>query len=273
MDLKVSVLRREAREFKSTNPRVMDRMLALIELAKRKESRGRIISLDYERVAGEFGISSRTLFRWKKRYEKSGVKGVLPKASRGRRATPIRGYIAKKITDWRDDYNWGAEVITAHLKYGYGIDIKKGRVYRFLKRKGLILSTRKYIKRKSHTKVVQVTDPGKHTQTDVKHLPHILRNEMKCYVYNFVDHASKWEFKRVYDSFGPSETRDFIERLLDAIPFSIERLQSDNGIEFTYKYVSLVDKPRLHALDKICDENNIRHVLIPPGEKELQGLV
>jgi transposase InsO family protein len=45
------------------------------------------------------------------------------------------------------------------------------------------------------------------------------------------------------------------------------------GIEFTYKYVTNIDEPLEHALDRLCRERGIRHVLIPPGEKELQGLV
>jgi transposase InsO family protein len=197
----------------------------------------------------------------------------VPKSSPGRRAEPIRGYIAKKIRDWREDYLWGAEVISAHLLHGEGIDVKKGRIYRFLKRKGLITGKRRYDKRSKHTRVVQVFEPGQHTQTDVKYLPRILRNPVKSYVYNFVDHAAKWEFKRAYDSFGPSETHDFMARLLREIPFRILRLQTDNGIENTFKYVTNLDNPRKHALDSFCEANGIRHVLIPPGEKELQGLV
>lgn len=102
----------------------------------------------------------------------------------------------------------------------------------------------------------------------------MLPNGRKSYVYNFVDHASRWEFKRAYDSFGPSETKDFAERVIKKAPFSIVRWKiGNNGIEFTFKYVSHVDKPRKHALDRWCEKNGIRHVLIPPGEKELQGLV
>jgi hypothetical protein len=107
----------------------------------------------------------------------------------------------------------------------------------------------------------------------VKHLPHLLANNKKCYVYNFVDHASKWAFKQAYDSYGPSETKDFMKCVIAAAPFMITRLQSDNGVEFTYKYISCVDDPKTHALDELCTAENIRHVLIPPGEKELQGLV
>ncbi len=273
MDLNLCELRRAAKQYRGTCQRTSERLLALIELAKREESRGWIVALDYERVATEFGFADRSLYRWKKRYVENGVKGVVPKVSKGRRAKPITGYGAKKITQWREKYGWGAEVISAHLLHGEGIAIKQGRVQRFLKRKGLIKTKRKYRRKSKHVRVVKVADPGKHTQTDVKHLPWILANRRKTYVYNFVDHASKWEFKRAYDSYGPSETKDFMTSLLREIPFSIARLQSDNGIEYTFKYVSLIDEPRKHALDEFCESNGIRHVLIPPGEKELQGLV
>ena len=61
--------------------------------------------------------------------------------------------------------------------------------------------------------------------------------------------------------------------VLAAAPFTITRLQSDNGVEFTNKYLTTLDDPKTHALDELCKTNGIRHVLIPPGEKELQGLV
>ena len=65
-----------------------------------------------------------------------------------------------------------------------------------------------------------------------------------------------------------------MERLLKIVPFLILRLQTDNGIEFTFKWASKhPDDPKEHPLFKICHRESIRHRLIPPGEKELQGLV
>jgi hypothetical protein len=169
-------------------------------------------------------------------------------------------------------YNWGAEVIQAHLKHDHGVELTEHKIDRFLRRKGLLLK-KKCKPKKKHTKVVLVEHPGQHTQTDVKHLPHILGNGKKCYNYNFVDHASKWAFKKAYDSYGPSETRDFMRCVVAAAPFMISRSQTDNGVEFTYKYLSHTDDPMIHALDDFCASHGIRHVLIPPGVKELQGLV
>lgn len=273
MDLNINELRLAAKHYFCKCPRVKERLLVLMELSKRSRSKRELRTLDYERVAAEFGKSARTVFRWKESWEENGIKGLVPRVSPGRKKRPVSGFTAKKIIEYRKKYNWGAEVIKAHLKMDYGQIISEDRIHRFMKRKGFLKKIRTKKPKSKHTKVVKVKEPGAHTQNDVKHLPHILRSQEKCYVYNFVDHASKWEFKHSYLSYGPSETKDFVERVLRNCPFQITRWQTDNGIEFTYKYVSLVDKPKKHALDKICEKNNIRHVLIPPGEKELQGLV
>lgn len=155
---------------------------------------------------------------------------------------------------------------------GYLKFCTRHKINRYLRKKGL-LARKKCKLRKKHLRVVRVAQPGAHTQIDVKHLPHLLPRPKKCYVYNFVDHASKWSFKKAYDSFGTSETKDFLSTVVKMAPFTISRLQSDNGVEFTNKYISLADDMRPHALDLFCSAASIRHVLIPPGEKELQGLV
>lgn len=273
MDLRIGALRLAAKQYFRKCPRTKERLLALIELAKRAQSNEELTDLDYELVATKFEKSGRTLFRWKKAWETSGVKGVVPKVSPGRKKRPINGFTAKKILEYRRKYTWGAEVIQAHLKRDFGQNISEDRIHRFLQRKGFIYNGRKRRSKGRHTRVVKVERPGTHTQNDVKHLPHMLPNNEKSYVYNFVDHASKWEMKRAYDSYGPSESKDFIRRVVKEAPFTITRWQTDNGIEFTNKFVSHVDKPKIHALDKFCKRHGIRHVLIPPGEKELQGLV
>ena len=131
-------------------------------------------------------------------------------------------------------------------------------------------------KGKKHNKVVEVLHPGEHTQIDVKYLPEnfLLFND-KGYVYNFIDHASNWSYKKGYTSYGARETIDFINEVITKCPFTIKRCQSDNGSEFTnrfmLKYLGLGVKT--HAFDKFCNDNNIRHICIPVGEKELQGLV
>lgn len=272
MDLKLQSLRQEVKQVRKNSPRVLKRLLALIELTKFRRKHLRVTESDYERLAGRQEISARTLYRWEAAYEAGGTPGLAPRKACGRKPEPIRGHTAQKITEMRKLYNWGAEVIQAHLKFDHGVELSRHKINRFLRKNGLLF--RKKCKlHKKHTRVVLVEHPGQHTQTDVKYLLQILGNGRKCYNYNFVDHASKWSFKRAYESYGPSETRDFMEAVVQAAPFAITRSQTDNGAEFTNKYLSHTDAPKLHALDDFCGSHGIRHVLIPPGEKELQGLV
>lgn len=272
MDLKLQSLRQEVKQVRNNSPRVLKRLLALIELTKFRHKHLRASEADYERLAARQEISARTLYRWEAAYSAGGVKGLVPGKACGREPKAIRGHTAQKITQMRKLYNWGAEVIQAHLKLDHDVELSRYKINRFLRKKGLLFR-KKCKPRKKHTKIVLVEHPGQHTQTDVKHLPHVLGNGKKCYNYNFVDHASKWAFKRAYDSYGPSETRDFMEAVVQAAPFVITRSQTDNGVEFTNKYLSHTDDPKIHALDDFCASHGIRHVLIPPGEKELQGLV
>jgi transposase len=272
MDLKLEVLRQEVKQFRRNSPRVLKRLLALIELTKFRRKHGRVRESDYEQLAARQETSARTLYRWEAAYELGGLRALLPLKAPGRKARTIRGHTARKITEMRKLYNWGAEVIQAHLRLDHDVLLSRHKINRFLRNKGLLFR-KKCKPRSKHTKVVQVDHPGEHTQTDVKYLPHILGNGQKCYNYNFVDHASKWSYKRAYDSFGPGETRDFMQAVVKAAPFAITRSQTDNGVEFTFKYVSHFDETKTHALDEFCASHGIRHVLIPPGEKELQGLV
>ena len=171
-------------------------------------------------------------------------------------------------------------MIQAHLRLDHGCVLNRYRIDRFLKDSGLrkeypCTTIKKVkIKRKRHTKKVVVRTPGKHTQMDVKYQLYLMRNKSKAFVYNFIDHASNWSFKRAYSRISAKNTLDFMERLLKVCPFKIERLQTDNGVEFTFKWTSQhPDDPKAHPLVYICDRESINHKLIPPGEKELQGLV
>ena len=274
MDFNLTTLRREAKFFRKVSPRMTIRVLALIELTKRRQKKRnwRLGDPEYELIASRFALSGRSLRRYEKAYQKGGVGALAPRPIRGRRAVPIRGRLAQRIVGWRKRYGWGAEVIAAHLLHDHQMRVGRFRLERFLRKKGLIRKVRRK-KKSKHTKRVFIEHPGQFTQIDVKYLTKTLKNGSRCYVYSFVDHASKWRFKRAFEMFGNLQTKNFVEELALHVPFQIRCLQSDNGAEFTNRFNSHPDAPKLHLLDEWCNSNSIRHKLIPPGEKELQGLV
>ena len=273
MDFKLSKIRAETKQYSYVNDRTRIRFLALMELCKRGgQNLPALREVDYEFVGARFGYSGRSVQRWLKSYLKRGPKGLIAKKTCGRRATPIRGHACTLIYDYVKKYQWGSELIHFHLKLDHGIVIGEYRIRCYLRKKGF-LKTRRAKKRKAHTRKVVVNIPGAHTQMDVKYFPRQSTREKQLYVYNFRDHATRWTYKYAYGSLGALETADFFRRVLDRFPGKIWSVQTDNGSEFTNFYLSHVDAPKTHILDLICREQGIRHRLIPPGEKELQGLV
>jgi transposase InsO family protein len=225
-------------------------------------------------------ISDRTIQRWKKDYRERGPDSLGKLKATGRPPVAIRPRIRRVITAYRKMFRWGSEVIQAHLKHDHNYKVSRHKIEKFLDDTGLrdaypctTKKRQKAQKKKKHTKVVVVLNPGQHTQMDVKYQLHLLTNKSKAYVYNFIDHASNWSFKYAYDRINARNTEDFMMRIKWSCPFKIERLQTDNGVEFTSKYLCVSADPEDHLLDKFCKENDINHKLIPPGEKELQGLV
>lgn len=258
MPITVSGIERDLKENRRVTV-VRERLFSLRSLAKGRSKRS---------LALELGVCERTLSRWEKCYLAGGARALQVKSKSGRpKARWLRGKVAARVLQLRERYGWGAEVLQAHVFKLFGIRATLYQINQLLARKRLHKRVRRKKKNK-HTRRVKIFTPGQHTQMDVRHVDDKDAGE-KRYVYNFVDHASKWTFKHVYDSYGPMETRDFVLQLLSHCPFAIARLQTDNGIEFTNRFLG----GKEHVLERICKENGIRLKFIPPGEKELQGLV
>ena len=228
----------------------------------------------------EAGKSLRTIQRWKRAYRRHGIQGLSPK-DRGRPPKKILPQEVRNLIEhYRQNYRWGSEVLQAHLLLDHGHRVGRYRIDRYLADSGLRAkypcTTMKKVKakKKKHTKKVFVHTPGEHTQMDVKYQLYLIPNGTKAYIYNFIDHASNWSYKKAYQNINAKNTEDFINRVVEKCPFKIKRLQTDNGIEFTFKWASKhPDDPKEHPLFKFCFKESIDHKLIPPGEKELQGLV
>ena len=67
-------------------------------------------------------------------------------------------------------------------------------------------------------------------------------------MYAFEEHTSE-------------NTVKFLKMLLKEFPFKIQKIQTDNGTEFTYKYIS---DNEISPLDKVLQTLKIPHILIPP---------
>jgi transposase len=286
MSFSLEKLRSDYKTFRKTNPDIANKLDILLTITKIEMELSGIDLVEAKQQKLKafliaIKLSERTLQRWKKAYTEEGADGLGKKIASGRRPGQLPKHIKKLINKYRKKFKWGSEVIQAHLREDHQYKVSRHKIERYLDISGLrmrypctTIKKQKAQKDKKHTKKVFVANPGAHTQMDVKYQLHLLLSKQKAYVYNFIDHASNWSFKRAYAAINERNTLDFMLRLKKKCPFNIFRLQTDNGIEFTFKYVSgAPDEPKEHLLGKFCKENNIAHKLIPPGEKELQGLV
>jgi transposase InsO family protein len=88
--------------------------------------------------------------------------------------------------------------------------------------------------------------------------------EGKLYLYVAIDRTSKFTFVQVVKKTGRTSAAAFLTALIEAVPYKIHTVLTDNGIQFTFpqryaggptaRYVT-------HMFDMRCQENGIEHRL------------
>lgn len=265
MNLSITDIKRVAKETRNGEVRLKLRLFALVLSGVRVED-----------ACVRLHVTVSYYYFWLRRFKKFKfrVKG-LEKYSTRPKQNPNRKshWIVYWVKYYRLQKHYGAERIQAYLRLDHHILISISSLNRILKRQNLI-GKRKRLPSKKHLKRYELSIAGERMQLDVKYLPYQIKGR-KYYVYNIIDKASRWSYKRAFDSFGPSNTVMFLDDVLRHCPFPIQLIQTDNGVEFTNKFISqpIYNQPTEHAMDRWCRENNIRHKLNPVGEKELNGCV
>ncbi|MDD4494713.1 MAG: DDE-type integrase/transposase/recombinase [Eubacteriales bacterium] len=58
-------------------------------------------------------------------------------------------------------------------------------------------------------------------------------NGQKYYQYTTIDECTRFVFREMYDEHSTYSSKDFLLKLIDAFPFPIREIQTDNGSEWT----------------------------------------
>lgn len=76
--------------------------------------------------------------------------------------------------------------------------------------------------------------PGKKIQIDVKFVPaYCVADGNKYYQYTAIDECTRFCYREMYDEHSTNSSRDFIMKVVEAFPFPIREVQTDNGTEWT----------------------------------------
>jgi transposase InsO family protein len=121
--------------------------------------------------------------------------------------------------------------------------------------------------RKHDRRYPELLTPGEKVQIDVKEVPYnCLRGKIKengkhLYQWTAIDECTRVRFIYAFEEHTPENSVKFFKMLQKAFPFPIQRIQTDNGTEFTYKYISETEKC---PFDIALEKAGIEHILIPP---------
>lgn len=210
-------------------------------------------------TARHFGIGRMTLYRWLKRFKKTGVLGLneysrKPKNVR-RPATPWQ--IVARLVELRKQYPaWSKHKLAAILKRE-GLSASPSTAGRILKRRGLIDKKISAKRRKSamspkarFPKGLRINQEGQMIQMDTKHI--MLTGGRRFYQFTAIDVLGKRKVMRVYPSESSRNGALFLKECIASFPFPVQAVQTDNGHSF------------LKEFDKTCKELNIPHYFIYP---------
>jgi transposase InsO family protein len=100
--------------------------------------------------------------------------------------------------------------------------------------------------------------------------------EGKLYLYVGIDRTSKFAFAWLADKATTVTARTFLDALAAAVPYKIETVLTDNGIQFAdlpKNRSGLTARWRGHPFDRACQAHGIEHRLTKPRHPWTNGQV
>lgn len=227
-----------------------------------------------DRAAELLKLPRSTLYRWQKRLEAEGVRGLedrsrRPKNSRKPQWPPE---LAQAVQDLREEYGWD-KVKLAHRLNQEGWQTSAstvGRILTRLKARGVLrepLSNgiqhhrrrvkRPYAMRKP--KGYTVSLPGDLVQVDTLDVRPLPGTVIKQFTAR--DMVSRWDVIQAFRSATARNASLFLNTLIERSPYPVKAVQVDGGSEFQADF------------ELACAEKGIRLFVLPPRSPKLNGHV
>jgi transposase InsO family protein len=202
------------------------------------------------------GISRPTLRKWIRRFKASGEAGLVsistrPSGSPNRR---IDETVRKTILELRRTKNIGARRIQIELGFAEDLWLSRTIIQRVLDGAGV--QPLRHPRRPETPKRYSRPIPGDRVQLDT------IKIGRGLYQYTAVDDCSRFRVLGLYPRRSGKYTVVFLERVIEEMPFPIQRVQTDRGTEFFAEQVQ-----------NFLKENFIKFRPIPPRSPHLNGKV
>jgi transposase InsO family protein len=205
-------------------------------------------------LAGRYGINQKTVAKWKKRTSVADV----PTGPREPKSTVLTVEEEAIIIAFRrhtllplDDCLYALQATIPHLT--------RSSLHRCLQRCGI--SRLPEVDANKPNRMKFKAYPIGYFHIDIAE---VQTAEGKLYLYVAIDRTSKFAFVQLVKKTGRSSASAFLMALIEAVPYKIHTVLTDNGVQFTFP-PRYADGPTArymtHMFDMRCQENGIEHRL------------
>lgn len=178
-------------------------------------------------VCRRCGISRPTLRKWWRRYQADGVAGLVEESRRPKRLAAQKVFAEQEalILSLRRERKLGIKQLRNELIRQHDLTLSLDTIHRVLARHNeqVLKRPRRTVKGKiRYSRPI----PGDRVQMDVcKIAPGV-------YQYTAIDDCSRYKVLGVFPRRTAANTLIFLEQVIEEMPFAIQRIQTDRGLEF-----------------------------------------
>jgi len=110
---------------------------------------------------------------------------------------------------------------------------------------------------------------------DVKYLPQMPDEQQRRYLFAAIDRATRWVYLEILADKSAASAQGFLQQLIKVAAFTIEKVLTDNGKEFTDRFCATGEREPTgdHPFDQVCTEHHIEHRLIKPRHPQTNGMI
>lgn len=239
--------------------------MALKRVPKRSRLRvrERLVVLEYAATVGikpaaaRYGLNCKTVRRWRDRWKTGGVEGLIPRYPK-RRARPVSDDLRELIQQARQELHYGSTRTQLWLWRRHHVRLSQSTILRVVRDLALPPLQRVRKRRPRQLKLFERESPGECVQVDVKF---VRLGRRHVFQYTALDDCTRYRVLRLYPRLNQRTSLDFLHQLRRALPFPIQRVQTDNGPEFSLAFKLSVE------------EAGIEHRYIRPRRPQQNGKV
>ena len=221
-------------------------------------------------LAQRYGVSPMTVFKWKHRTsfeDRPHTPHRLPTT-----LTAAQEIIAVQL---RKTLLLSLDDLLAVMREFVNPDVSRSGLDRCLRRHGVsnLRALQPQARKATHAPFAAY-EPG-YVHIDVKYLPQMADEDRRRYLFVAIDRATRWVFIQLKSTKSARAARAFLAALAKACPVRIRTILTDNGKEFTDRFVTTGERTPTgqHAFDELCAALGIEHRLTRPRRPQTNGMV